>query len=738
MTPGVASSHPPRRRLQLVAALGIVFWTVLIMRLANLQLVHHQKYLDEADQQHWGRMALPAERGAILDRHHRLLAHNITCKSLVVRTLDPAAALRRGRSRLKGPQRPALPLRLAESYRGRPADSLMVCAAVALAPRLQTDTASLLARMRDKQRFLYLERKMDADRESVWVHGDPLPVGATLEPETRRVRPLGGLAADILGSTDIDGRPLGGVEKRYDSQLRGSSGWVKTFRDGRWVEHQIPERGVRAPVAGYTLELTLDAASQAIVEERLHSAILEHHARGGSVVLLNPNTGEIVAMANESVGRGGKPEPTRPRAITDMIEPGSTFKMVVFAAAIENNLITPGTLLNCEGGTWYLGSGKPIHDDKHDHFGVVPAWYALMKSSNIAAGKVALKLGKDRFVDFARELGFGAYSGVDLPGEAPGYLARPTAGQDRQLATIGFGQGVSVTLMQLAMAYGAIANGGTLMRPQLVRALYDSRGNRVRSFEPETVRRVMSARTAATMRTMLQAVVDSGTASAARMSWLSVGGKTGTAQKAEANRGGYSSGRYMSLFVGFLPVDKPELVMVTMIDEPQGTHYGGLVAAPVFKDVMETLARSGNGPISPPFEVVAPERHAAAPASGGVAPPDVRGGARRAAIARLSAAGFKVNLVGQGDRVVRMEPGPEMPQPSGAAVTLWTDAAPMLKRGSIPPLVGLSLREAVGRLSEVALSARVVGGGRVVRQDPLPGVPAKPGQVVTLYAFTGP
>ncbi|MBI5837395.1 MAG: PASTA domain-containing protein [Candidatus Eisenbacteria bacterium] len=741
---------------------GIIFWGLLAARLFKLQILDHETYLRYADREHWGRVELPAERGAILDRDHRILAHNVMSRSVVVRTRAmPAAAAQEARAAARAQARarsaaraalkargravatlpgaasrpgvPPLPPALAARYAGRPADSLVALAAHALAGRLGSSPEALEQRLRQRPSFLYLERQMEADRESVWVHGGALPPGVTLEPEVRRMRPMGTLAKEIVGSTDIDGRPLGGVEKHLDDLLRGTPGWVTTFRDGRWVEHRVPERGMRAPVPGYTLELTISANYQALVEERLHAAIREHRARGGSVVLLDPATGEILAMANEAFGSDGRPVPVPNRAVTDMFEPGSTFKMVVFAAALEDRLITPDTPINCEGGTWSLGSGKPIHDDRHDHFFTVPAWYALMKSSNIGAGKLGLRLGPDRMVEFARRMGFGAISGVDLPGEAPGSLAKPGPGQERQLATICFGQGVSVTMMQLASAYAAVANGGLLMRPHVVRAMYDGNNRLVKRFRPEVVRRVMSEATAATLRPMLQAVVDSGTASAARLGWAPAAGKTGTAQKAAPGRGGYGGGKYMSLFVGFMPVDKPRLLMLTMVDEPQGQHYGGLVAAPVFRDVMEALARSGTGPVSPPLEVITPESRGALAAAGRVAVPDVRGAVRRAAVERVSAAGLVATVVGPGSRVLRMEPPPESWLARGGVVRLWTEGSAARASG-VPSVVGMPLREALGTLREAAMGARVVGGGRVTRQEPAPGSPARAGLVVTLYA----
>ncbi|HVP38850.1 MAG TPA: penicillin-binding transpeptidase domain-containing protein [Candidatus Saccharimonadales bacterium] len=751
MTPGVASAHPPRRRLQLVLLLGVVFWALLAARLFKLQILDHELFLRYADREHWGRVELPAERGAILDRDHHILAHNVVSRSLVARprAMLAAAAVqlqqqRRAEARAQArarrprppgpaPARSALPAAALDSLSGRPADSLVAEAAWALAPRLGTSAPALEERMRSRPSFVYLARQMEADQDSSLVRGGPLPPGVTLEPETRRIHPMGSVAQEIIGSTDIDGRPLGGVEKQLDDLLRGSPGWVTTFRDGRWLEHRVPERGMRAPVPGYTLELTLSADYQAIVEERLHAAIREHGARGGSVVLMDPNTGEILALANEAVGSDGRLAPAPDRAITDMFEPGSTFKMVVYAAALEEHRITRNTPLNCEGGTWYLGRGKPIHDDRHDHFYTVPAWYALMKSSNIGAGKVGLMLGPDRLVDFARRMGFGAATGVDLPGEGPGYLAKPGPRQDRQLASICFGQGVSVTMLQLAMAYGAVANGGVLMRPRILRALYDERGQLVKRLQPEPVRRVLSERTAAELRGLLQAVVDSGTASAARLGWAPAAGKTGTAQKAAPHRGGYAQGRYMSLFVGFMPVDRPRLLMLTMVDEPQGQHYGGVVAAPVFRDVMEALARSGTGPVSPPLEVITPQAHPLAGGPGQAQVPDVRGEVRRSAVRRVAEAGLTAAVVGGGDRVLRTEPAPGSWVLPGSVLRLWTEGAVPADAG-VPEVVGLPLREALGRLRESALLARVVGGGRVTRQEPAAGSPVRAGLVVTLYA----
>ncbi len=735
MSPGAASSHPPRRRLQLVLIVGALLLLVQILRLAQIQLLDHAHYMSYADREHWGRVEIPAERGAILDRRHRILSHNVLARSVVVRTKSMFASARTPVRSPRGRLLPPPPVTDAE--RERITDSLLVATSRVLGPRVGQSPAQLAEVLRKRASFYYLERKMDADRESLWVRG-ALPAGVSLEPEMKRVRPMGQLAAEVLGSTDVDGIPLGGLERQFDDVLKGSPGWVTVFRDGLWKEHRIPERGQRPATPGLNLELTVDATYQAIVEERLHQAIVEHRARGGSVVLLDPRTGEILALANETMGAGGILAPTHNRAVADMFEPGSTFKMVAFAAGLEDQLIQFDTPLNCEGGSWYLGGPKPIHDDQHDHFGVVPAWYALMKSSNIGTAKVGLKLGAERFTHFARALGFGAATGVDLPGEAPGYLLQPGPNQERPLACMSFGQGVSVSLMQLALAYGTVANGGTLYRPHLVRALWDTRGHCVKTYKPEPVRRVMSEQTAATMRTMLRMVVDSGTARAAQLQWSSAGGKTGTAQKAAANHGGYGEGRYMSVFVGFMPADKPELVMATVIDEPRGQHYGGLVAAPVFKDVMEAIARSGHGPVSPPFEVVRPSRSPEhpQPVAPGIAIPDLAGASRRAAVEQLASVGLSSNVIGRGSRVLRTTPAADEVIPPGGSVSLFTEAS-LPAQASVPMVVGLTLREALGKLRESGMTVRIVGGGRVVRQEPVAGASAPLGALVVLFADVG-
>jgi len=421
-----------------------------------------------------------------------------------------------------------------------------------------------------------------------------------------------------------------GFELHYDDALRGEPGWETRLRDSRSRTHPDPERKCKSAQAGANIVLTLDADVQVILEEELWSAIREHRAGGGVALAMEPRTGRIVGMtslpswdsglsailASEEQGTGtqswDQPGPKdgkastvplvetppscllRNRAISDLYEPGSVFKLVALAAALEDGVINPEDRLCGENGSIRI-QDHTIGEAEGHRFGWLSLREAIVKSSNICMIKVAAQVGKRRFYEMARNFGFGLYTGIDLPAEERGVLLDPRIWSPLHFANLAFGQGVLVSPLQITCAYAAVANHGFLMRPQVVEQIVAENGEMLREFTPDTVRSVVSTCTAQIMTEIFQGVVEEGTAKAARIEGVPIAGKTGTAQKVSEGSRGYAAGKTVATFVGFLPATDPALVLTVVIDDPAGGLTGGAVCAPVFRRIVEKIRAIPHG-----------------------------------------------------------------------------------------------------------------------------------------------
>lgn len=427
--------------------------------------------------------------------------------------------------------------------------------------------------------FMYIRRHVPPEM-AMRVRALKVP-GVSLAREYRRYYPLGEIAGHTVGFTNIDDRGQEGIELAYESRLRGVPGRKRVIKDrlGNVVE---TVESLRLPVPGQDISLSIDKRIQYLAYRELREAITAHHARGGTAVVMDVRTGEILAMTNEP-GFNPNNRPTgggdvfRNRAVTDLFEPGSTLKPFTVAAALESGIVSPGTMIDCSGGT--LRVGKALIRDTHDN-GLLTVAQVIEKSSNVGVTKIAFAMDRDVLGNMLRRAGFGGFTGVGMPGEASGILRNPANWKPIEHATVAFGYGVSVTAIQLATAYTGLANDGRMAKPTLLR----------RNEMPAT-REIMSARTAHQLREMLGlAVSQQGTGSAAKVRYYQVAGKTGTAHKLVG--GGYRNDQYISSFAGFAPASHPRLAMVVVIDEPSGgAYYGGLVAAPVFSRVMSGALR---------------------------------------------------------------------------------------------------------------------------------------------------
>ncbi|RLB58055.1 MAG: penicillin-binding protein [Deltaproteobacteria bacterium] len=648
-----------RLRLGIVCGVLLLFAGTLAWRMWTLQVRRAEWLRDLSRQQVLKEITLEPLRGPILDRNGAPLAISIMAESIYAmpRQLEDAAA-----------------------------------AARALARALEMDpqqSRRLVKRLSTRKYFTWVKRRV-SDRLARQVRRlDIKGVGFTRE--SRRYYPARELAANLIGFVG-DGRGLEGVELLFDDRLRGSEVVLQGLRDahGRLV---FPE-GTREPDSGGTVVLTIDANIQEIVERELERGWHQAQARAATAVVMDPHSGEILAMAslpsyNPNVYWQSRPAQRRNRAVTDCYEPGSTMKVFTMAAALQGQLVRPEETIDCQGGALVLGS-HTIHD-AHRGLRRLTASEVLVHSSNVGMAIIGARLGREGLYQALHEFGFGRKTGVDLPGEVRCRLRPPARWSDVGLATISFGQGVSVTALQLLAALNSVANGGVWLRPQIVRAIRDSSGRTIDEGRPDPQGRVMSREVAAELtRMMVRVVQPGGTGTRAALDGFTVAGKTGTAQKVDPVAGGYSEHLRVASFMGFVPAEQPRLSILVVMDEPQSSPYGGVVAAPVFARIAAAVLNyqgvfSSRPAVARPRPDPAPgeepvvetaliveEAEAVAGSSAEVAAgrvPDVRGLSARAALRRLWERGYEVVLNGFG-RVARQRPAPGSRLPRQAVVRL--------------------------------------------------------------------
>jgi cell division protein FtsI (penicillin-binding protein 3) len=415
----------------------------------------------------------------------------------------------------------------------------------------------------------------------------------------RRSYPYGTAAAQLLGFVGKDGKGLEGLELLADRELSGETGWTTKQCDARGRVRPSLEYASKPARSGNGLRLTIDADYQVIAEEELRKGGKKFKAQRGTVVISDPVTGEILALACYPGWDPVHPEESdhlalQNSAVTVQFEPGSTFKAVTIAAALEKGVIDTGDVFDGEQGTYTVG-GHRIGEAEGHKYGPITVSKALAFSSNICLAKIGLQLGKESLYEEARGFGFGYKTGITFPGETPGVLEKPDTWPIIKHANISFGQGLSVNAMQLVMAYGAIANGGYLLRPQLVKGVESDDGGFDRWDRPDTLRRVISRQTSAKVVAMLERCVNEGTGKPARIEGWRVAGKTGTAQKKLEGGKGYAPDKFVASFIGLVPAEAPRLLVAVIMDEPQGRYFGGEVAAPVCHSIMQRIISLPHG-----------------------------------------------------------------------------------------------------------------------------------------------
>jgi len=632
-----------RSRLLVCAGL-FVFWTVGIeARLVYLQVIEHADLMARANRQQLRTIKLPAKRGEIVDRGGHVLAYSVDADTIAA---DP--------SEIDEPDVVAA----------------RVCAALDHCNAQQRQV--MAERLAGKGQFTYLARQVSPD-EARRIKALDLP-GLLFYKESRRYYPKKDLAAHVLGYVGLDNTGLAGLESTFDARIKGREGKMLLQTDAR--RHAMSSREERPPTAGDGLELTIDEYLQYVADRELRIGVAENAASGGAAIILQPNTGEILALANwptfnPNAFNNSDLVARRNRAVQDLYEPGSTFKVVTASAAVEEGLIRTSDPIDCSPG--YITFGSRVIRDTHE-YGVLPFIDVIAKSSNVGAIRVGMKVGPTRLGQYINRFGFGQTLSPDFRGENAGMVYSADRLDASALASVSMGYQVGVTPLQMATAVSAVANGGQLIEPHVVRAFIR---NGHREEVPLTVlRRAIAPETAATVTEIMEAVVERGTAkSFAQIDGYTVAGKTGTASKIVNGR--YSKSDYNASFVGFVPSRKPAVTIVVVIDSPHATsYYGAVVSAPIFKRIAEaTLRHLGVGPTlnAPPPVIVA--RH-------DTSPDDME---RRAVVAR-------------GDQAVASTP-----------------------EGQMPDLRGLSARDAVRALMQIGLTPRLDGDGVVIEQSPRAG-----------------
>lgn len=635
-----------RIRASLIFFFLFLFLLALTIRLAYLQIVKSQELEERAQNQQKRTIKIEPQRGIIYDRRMRKLAVSLTLSSLY-----------------------ALPKEIANR------EEIIE----KLSPVLKEDSSQILDRLNKEKNFVWLLRKMPEDLAEKIKELD-ISNGIGLTEEPKRLYPKGTFACHLLGFAGVDDQGLEGVELLYNQYIKGTPGWLLSTRDARGRNVLSGEYRLYPPSGGYDIILTIDESIQYIAERELEKVYKEQEAKSATIIVMDPKTGEILALANQPSYDPNRFEDypsyvRRNRAVTDLFEPGSSLKFVTAAAALAEDVVKYEDRFYCEKGSLRV-LDHVIHDVKKYEWLTFPE--VIEKSSNIGTIKFAQRIGPLKLYEYLCSFGFGSLTGIDLPGEVRGILRKPRKWSGLSMAALPIGQEISVTAIQLATAASAVANGGVLMRPWVVKAIISKEGKIIKEFGPTPIRRVISQETAYRLTDILKGVVVKGTATMARVPGYEVAGKTGTAQKMDPQTGKYSQDKAVASFLGWVPADDPRILILVVVDEPKGLsseegilHYGGLIATPVFREVAQRTLCYLNVPSekSPRGEII-----------------------------RVSLSDMESEVSERGE---------------------------LKRKEEMPELKGKSMREALHILNDYDLKPNFIGSGRVIKQDPPPETPLK-------------
>jgi len=667
----------PRLRWLFVWVVAVVWILAVLVRLSYLQLFSYSEYLAKAQHQQQRLFEISPRRGTIYDRKGRELAVSIPMDSVFG---DPAeisdvSMVARLLSRVLGGPAEELETKIEEAH-----------TPVRLARKLSPETVQRIADMNLR--------------------------GVFFQKENRRIYPQRDLAAHVLGYVDVDEKGIGGIEYALDRQIRGRPGKMMVMADGRrrWYDRRESAAGPGASVV-----LTIDETIQYIAQKELALAIEQTHAKAGTVVVQDPNSGELFGVANwpafDPNHAGNYSDDVRmDRAVSAAYEPGSTFKVITLTAAIENGVATPAELVDCQMGKILVG-GRVIHD--WHRFGVLSVEQILAHSSDVGAIKVALQLGGPRFYDTIRAFRIGQPTGIELPGENRGLLRPIENWSANSIGSLAIGQELSVTPIQITSAISAIANGGTLYRPRIVREI--RAGGSVRQLSGVEPRQATDAKTAAEMRKMMEQVILEGTGTPAHVEGYTAAGKSGTAQKIDPGTGRYSTNQYMASFIGFAPVNDPVVTILVVLDSPVGAHHGGQVGGPVFKHIAEQVLAYLDVPhdVPSPSDTETAKNVRAAPKTGSRLTSEERS-ATASSQARFDAAVAEKNHALRSSRL--------------APTVAFGDQDAVV----VPNLAGQTVRGVSETCSRLGLVPTLIGNGVALEQFPQAGAEVLRGSRVSV------
>ncbi|HLA11312.1 MAG TPA: penicillin-binding protein [Pyrinomonadaceae bacterium] len=669
------------RRALFVAAIIVLWMFAVGVRLVHLQVSGHDEMVDRARRQQQNAIETAPERGRVLDRNGNELARSIDTDSIFVAPDE-----------LIDPGDPNITAANVE------------CTADALASSIGLEKAKLGDEISQGvakgRRFIWIARRLSPEVGNV-VRAQTIP-GVHIQKEPKRFYPNGGLASHILGFVGLDNVGLGGIEKVYNEKIAGEPGKLFVENDSRgkaYESFEVPSK------PGQTVVLTIDQSVQYRAEQAILTTVQKSRAKSGTAIVLDPRNGEILALASvptfdpNDIAASSQQERSN-WALQNVYEPGSTFKIVAFSAALEKGLVKPEDRIDCQMGGITV-AGRRVRD--HSAFGSLTIREALEKSSNVAAIKLGIRVGNETMYDYIKRFGFGSRTGIELAGETPGLLAPVNRWHPSSIGSIAIGQEIAVTPLQMVAAFGTLANNGIRVAPHLVREIRTSSGTAVYQAHPEE-RRVVNETTASALRGMLEGVTLNGTAKQAQLDGYTAAGKTGTAQKIDPKTRAYSHTKHIASFVGFAPVSNPSVVIVVVIDEPGGAYHGGQIAAPVFREIAEQILPDlGVAPdtdFKTPLELIASEAGTqTAPAA-----PVQREAAVEENFPKVA------GRDGKGGDVVYANAG---------------------MRGLLMPnLQGRSVRDVARACQQLGLKLEAKGEGFAFRQSVSPGAEVQPGQIV--------
>ncbi|MBA2731548.1 MAG: transpeptidase family protein [Acidobacteria bacterium] len=680
-TSSKARPDKSRTRALVVACILGVWMLAIGVRLIYLQTSQHEWLSSRARTQQQDAVETSLIRGLVLDRHNVELARSIDTESFWAVPRE---------------------IKNVEEVSAR------------LAPIVEMDARVLADRLKESQsanrKFAWIARKLDQERAGK-IHALNLEGVYTLK-EPKRHYPNGALAAHVLGFVGMDEVGLAGIERSYNERILGAAGKVTIDTDAHGRPYGSFEAQARP---GETVVLTIDRLVQYKTEQALLSAVERSRAKSGTAIVLDPRTGEILALASAPTFDPNDPRATNEQArinqaLQNIYEPGSTFKIVAYSAAIEQGLAKPTDRIDCQMGGITV-AGRLIRD--HHAFGSLTLTEALAKSSNVAAIKLGLRVGDDSMHDYMTRFGFGCKTGVELQGETDGILRKVKNWQPSSMGSLAIGQEIGVTPLQMAAAFGTLANDGVRIAPHLVREVRAADGTIVYSASPEE-RKVVSVATAQTLRGMLEEVTLNGTAKQAQLDGYTAAGKTGTAQKIDPKTRAYSKTKFIGSFVGFAPVENPAVVIIVVIDEPVGGYHGGEVAAPVFREIAEQIL--------PALNITPDTKLKDSPQPGLLA----RFTLNPETLARL-------REVQERERTERDATLPKMAEEDGRAGMTRVVYTAATKRGALmPDLRGRSVRDAARVCEQLGLQLEARGEGRALRQSPAAGAEVEAGKTVRI------